>query len=115
MNEIPRTRREPGRAHRTLLLVGLALAGAGGAVWAGGRGPAVARAVIEVEHGSCASCTPGVRRALRDAGGVRTFEEGSPTDRIVVTYDLAPGRPARYIDALKAAGYDAARLIAPGS
>jgi copper chaperone CopZ len=103
-----------------ILLALLGVAAAGGVtlshVSAASEQPAAAAespsgtAIIEIPDVGCANCSPGVRKALRSAGGVRDLEEGTPRTRIVVTYDPAPGRPAAYVDALKSAGYTGARL-----
>ena len=69
-----------------------------------------AQVVIEIPGTSCANCTPAVRRALQSAGGVTALEEGSPKNRIVVTFAPGPSRPAVYAEALRKVGFEGARL-----
>ncbi|HWL86861.1 MAG TPA: hypothetical protein VNO21_13720 [Polyangiaceae bacterium] len=67
-------------------------------------------ATFEVPEILFAGCSPAVRKALNDAGGVARIAEGGP-HRILVSYELAPGRPDVYVDVLHKAGFPGAHLI----
>lgn len=60
---------------------------------------------IEIPEVDCAACNLDVRKAIKGAGGVRRLNEGSPKNRIVVTYEPGAGRPEVYVEALHKAGF----------
>jgi len=68
-------------------------------------------ATIEIPGVDCAACNLDVRRAIKRAGGVRRLNEGTPKNRIVVTYEPGSGRPDVYVAALHKAGFSKARAV----
>lgn len=60
---------------------------------------------IEIPEVACAGCSFEARKAVKGAGGVLRLGEGSPKDRLVVTYKPGPGRPTVYVEALRKAGF----------
>ena len=60
----------------------------------------------------CAGCSLEVRKAIKGVGGVVRLGEGEAKNRLVVTYEPAPGRPEAYAEALRRAGFPRAKEIA---
>jgi copper chaperone CopZ len=73
--------------------------------------PARAAVTIEIPEVDCAGCSLVIRKAIKHVGGVRRLNEGSPKNRIVVTYEPGAGRPAVYVKALHEAGFTRARVV----
>ena len=70
-----------------------------------------ATATIEIPEVDCAACNLEVRKAIKGAGGVRRLNEGSPKNRIIVTYEPGSGRPDVYVEALHKAGFAKAHAV----
>ena len=66
---------------------------------------ASATVAIEIPEVECAGCSLEARKAVKGAGGVLRLNEGSPKNRLVVTYEPGPGRPTVYVEALRKAGF----------
>src|SRR5262245_48339481 len=60
----------------------------------------------------CAACAQGIESALRKVRGVQEAGVNFATRRATVAYDASQVGPARLVEAIRAAGYDAAE---PGS
>lgn len=65
---------------------------------------------IEIPEVDCAGCNLDVRKALKGAGGVRRLNEGTPKNRLIVTYEPGAGRPDAYVEALHNAGFPKAHV-----
>lgn len=66
---------------------------------------------IEIPEVDCAACNLRVRRSVKSAGGIRRLNEGTPKNRLVVTYEPGTGRPGVYVEALHEAGFAKAHLV----
>ncbi len=66
---------------------------------------------IEIPEVECAGCSLEARKAVKGAGGVVRLGEGQPKNRLLVTYEPGPARPAVYVDALRKAGFAKAREV----
>ena len=71
-----------------------------------------ARVTIEIPEVSCAGCSLKARKAVKAAGGIVRIGEGDPKNRIVLTYEPGPDRPAVYVKALRQAGFARAQRVA---
>ena len=69
--------------------------------------------IIEIPEVECAGCSLDARKAVKGAGGVVRLNEGQPKNRLVITYEAAPGRPDVYVDALHKAGFPKAQAVVP--
>ncbi len=49
---------------------------------------------------------------MKKAGGVISLAEGTPKNRLIVSFEPADGRPDAYVDALNKAGFPKARRVA---
>lgn len=77
----------------------------------GGEDANEASVAIEIPEVGCAGCSLEVRKALKGAGGVRRLNEGSPKNRIIVTFEPGTGRPDVYVEALHKAGFVKAHAV----
>jgi len=68
-------------------------------------------ATIEIPDVDCAACNLDVRKAIKGAGGVRRLNEGTPKNRVIVTYEPGSGRPDVYVEALHKAGFAKAHAV----
>jgi copper chaperone CopZ len=66
---------------------------------------------IEIPEVECAGCSPAIRKAVKDTGGVVRIAEGNPKNRIVLTYEPAAGRPDAYVAAIQKAGFPKAHEV----
>jgi copper chaperone CopZ len=63
--------------------------------------------VIDVRGIDCEACAAPLRRALSKEGGLRALVLNIPKQRVVVTYESAPGRLEAYVAAINELGYEA--------
>lgn len=84
---------------------------AGGAAVALIAPPTEEVVAIEVLDVECAACSRQVQDAIRAVDGVKRIEQGSRPAVLLVTYALAPERPAIYVSALRTAGFANTRAV----
>jgi len=64
-----------------------------------------AKLAVSVEGVSCASCTLGIRRALKKLDGVKKVEPGSASNQAVVTYDAMKVRTEQIVQTINDLGF----------